>query len=339
MDQSDPIRVIGTDHHALRRPTRVSPKPPASPASARGALSGRPAGDEPSSSTSGLPDVRLERLRDGFHLVVAEQGGPLPPPSAGWPGPDGGALALLCPLGQGRDGTVLLTATDGPLPPAGDGGAVVVVIATALLRTILAADFQRLPPRVAALLPGTGPAPGGDGPARPHPRHILPRTVEMTLAAQAIRGCPHQGAIRNMFLKSKALEMLALAFGSLKAETGGRGAVPLPARDVRALTRAHDLLLSRLDDPPTLSELAAAAGMCETRLKTGFRALFGDTPGGVRNRARMALARDMLVGRRCRVSEAAVAVGYTNVSHFIDAFVREFGVRPGHLARLVGSWE
>lgn len=50
---------------------------------------------------------------------------------------------------------------------------------------------------------------------------------------------------------------------------------------------------------------------------------------------RMAAAREILVEQQCRVSEAAMAVGYTNVSHFIAAFVSEHGVRPGSLARLV----
>jgi len=261
------------------------------------------------------PPPRVERLRDGFHLVVTETSRTTALALSDE------ALLLICPLGQGRDAPVRLSTVRGPLPPAPDDGAVCVVIEIALFRGILGADFERLPARVAAAISG-GAA-------------TIPRTAELTLAAHAIRGCGHRGAIRNVFLKSKALEMIALTLGSLREDVDVRA--PVPARDVRALTRARDLLLERLDDPPRLSELAAVAGMCETRLKVGFKRLFGDTPAGFSRRARMEIAREMLVERRCRVSEAAANVGYTNISHFIDAFAREFGVRPGRLLRMAGG--
>lgn len=254
-----------------------------------------------------------ERLRDGFHIVVTEAA------EAVSIALSGEALALLCPLCQNGGVSVRLSRVRDSLPPPPHDGAVWVVIEIALLRGILGSDFDHLPRRVADAIAG------GD--------QVIPKTAELALAAHAIRRCDHQGAIRNVFLKSKALEMIALALGTLRENTGE----PVSARDARAVTRARDFLLDRLDDPPRLNELAAVAGMCETRLKLGFKRLFGDTPAGFSRRARMSAARAMLVERRCQVSEAAVAVGYTNVSHFIDAFSREFGVRPGALARLTGA--
>lgn len=261
------------------------------------------------------PAVRAERLREGFSVVIAEEGGMAAAVETG------GALALSCPLGPGRDALVRLVQTRGPLDPSPEGGGVSVVIDVGLLQHILNVDYERLPSRVAGL--------GAGGVA-------FPRTADLLLAAHAIRGCRHQGAIRNLFLKSKALEMLALAFGILRVERPANLGDTLSARNMRAVMRARDLLLERLDDPPRLGELASVAGMCETRLKASFKMLFGDTPASLARRARMAAAREMLVQQRCQVSEAASAVGYTNVSHFIDAFVREFGIRPGNLVKLAG---
>lgn len=257
--------------------------------------------------------LRGERLRQGFYVLVAEQEGSVRSPTRG------AALALLCPLGSVKNAVVRLSAIQGTLDPTPQGGAVMVVIDTGLLQQILNVDYQHLPSRVAKL----------------NSEAIeIPRTVELALAAHAIRGCRHQGAIRNLFLKSKALEMLALTFSALRADTSVRRTHLISAKDMHAVMRAHDLLFQRLDDPPSLDELAVVAGMCETRLKIAFKSLFGETPSNISRRARMAAARDMLVERRCRVSEAAAAVGYTNISHFITAFVREYGVRPGCLVRL-----
>jgi len=267
----------------------------------------------------------VEHLRDGFSVAVAETGGVVDV-AAVCP-----TLVLACPMGRdGASGPPLTASLSvirrerfGAHP---GGGAVYIVIDLSLLHTILADDYAALPDSLTHAI-------GSDGvTSRPLE---LQRTAELTLAAHAVRRCPHAGAIRSIFLKSKALEMLAMAFGDLKAHDSGCEGVGLPPRDIERMVRIRDTLLQRLEVPPRLEELAAEAGMCETRLKQGFKRLFGDTPAALSKRARMAKARELLVRRHCRVGEAAMAVGYTNVSHFIDAFVREYGVRPGHLARLV----
>lgn len=255
---------------------------------------------------------RTERLRPGFYIVVAQTAVTAISPLRT------AALALLCPLGPDRNALVSLSILHTEPCPIPSGGAVLIVIDTALLKRILNADYELLPAHIAEI--------GSEALA-------LARTAELTLAAHAIRGCRHQGAIRNLFLKSKALEMLALAFGALRV--GRHPAETLSQRDQRAVLRVRDLLLQRLETPPRLDELAAISGMCETRLKTAFKTFFGQTPANFSRSARMTAARDMLVGGRCRVSEAAMAVGYSNISHFTDAFVKEYGVRPGRLARLV----
>jgi len=210
------------------------------------------------------------------------------------------------------------------LPAMPDGGAVVLAMDVALLRHILGADFDSLP--LAARAVATG-APDGARKVR------VVRSAEQMLAACAIRDCAQCGAVRNVYLKSKALELLALSFGALKWQERPNPADLMPPREVARMIQARDILLARYEEPPGLAELAALVGVCETRLKMGFRHIFGDTPFGLLRRHRMAVARDLLMVGDVRVSEAASAVGYTNVSHFIDAFTRCYGVRPGALMR------
>lgn len=257
---------------------------------------------------------RAERLRAGFYIVVAEAAETATSPLRS------AALSLLCPLGPDQNALVSLSIlhTEPCRIPA--GGAVLIVIDPALLKRILNADYEQLPAHIAKI--GTEAV-------------TLARTAELTLAAHAIRGCRHQGPIRNLFLKSRALEMLALAFGTLSADR--KSAETLSERDQRAVLRVRDLLLQRLETPPRLDELASLSGMCETRLKTAFKSFFGQTPAQFSRSARMAAARDMLVGGRYRVSEAAMAIGYSNISHFTDAFVKEYGVRPGQLSHLTST--
>lgn len=269
------------------------------------------------------PSARVERLREGFWLGIAS-GAPLRLEAR-----DTRAVVLACPLGGGKSPlrdhggrhVRLSSAGAGPLAIPADDGAVVLAMDVLLLRHILGADFDSLPRAALAVATGAG------GEVR------VIRSAEQILAACALRDCTHEGAVRNVYLKSRALELLALSFGALKRQERPSLADVMPPREAERMVRAREILLARVEDPPGLAELATLVGVCETRLKIGFKNIFGDTPFGFLRRYRMTLARELLVEGDVGVTEAASRVGYTNVSHFIDAFVRHHGVRPGELVR------
>jgi AraC-like DNA-binding protein len=274
-------------------------------------------------SAAELEISRIERLREGFWLGVTA-GTPLRLDAA-----DTRAVLVACPLGggrdplrdSGRDRVFLSSAGTGPLAIPVDGSAVVLAMDVQLLRLILGADFDSLPHAALAVATGAG------GEVR------VIRSAEQILAACALRDCTHEGAVRNVYLKSRALELLALSFGALKRQERPSASDVMPSREAERMVRAREILLARVEDPPSLGELATLVGVCETRLKIGFKSTFGDTPFGFLRRYRMTLARELLLSGDVGVTEAASRVGYTNVSHFIDAFVRHHGVRPGELVR------
>lgn len=203
------------------------------------------------------------------------------------------------------------------------GGQVLVVMELGLLRTILGKDLPTLPETLQRLL---------REPAEQILR--LPSSPEQLITARAIRDCPFSGAVRNIYLKSKALELVASLFSRFHAlESGRRGSVP-PSADTAPFLRARDILGANLESPPKLRELAARVGMSETRLKRGFKLLFGAAPYEWLHENRLVTARELLLQPGASVSQTAYRVGYVNVSHFIAAFVRRFGTRPGELLRL-----
>jgi AraC-like DNA-binding protein len=103
------------------------------------------------------------------------------------------------------------------------------------------------------------------------------------------------------------------------------------------LTRAYVCLTENLSDPPRLPQVARIAGISETKLKRLFKKQYGLTPRGLVRAQRMAAAHEMMRLRGHSVSEAAYAVGYCNVSHFIDAFARHYGFKPGRLRARSGE--
>ena len=206
--------------------------------------------------------------------------------------------------------------------PAGAGPHLVLCMTVARLHGILGADAQTLPAGAQALLER------GEGEAV---RTLL--SPEQLLAGRALLDCPYEGAVRNMFFKSKVLELLAHFFGQLQGlEKRGNAKVLLP-RESAAIAKARDLLVADLESPPSLQELARSTGTNETKLKRGFKALYGLAPYAYLRAQRMIAAREMLVRQGLSVSEAAMNVGYSNVSHFIETFTRHHGLRPGELLR------
>lgn len=101
---------------------------------------------------------------------------------------------------------------------------------------------------------------------------------------------------------------------------------PLSSRVCRQLNDARTLLLQDLSAPPTIAELARTVGMNQCKLKSGFKQLFSTSIYACFQQQRMNRARELL--RVHNVTETAVILGYTNLSHFSAAYCRQFGCPP-----------
>lgn len=139
--------------------------------------------------------------------------------------------------------------------------------------------------------------------------------------------CPLQGTARRVYLAGKALELAATVMAGLEQRGG---ASTLRAHDVRRLRAAQDILRQRLDDPPSLPELARLAGTNVNKLTTGFRQLFGCSVYEFVRAQRLDLAYRLIAAGHGSVAQAAQACGYTD-SHFTKVFRQRFGVAPSAL--------
>lgn len=154
-------------------------------------------------------------------------------------------------------------------------------------------------------------------------------TAAMQIALQQILHCPYQGLTRRIYLQGKVFELLALLLEPLLAEQTQRQPRKLKPEDIERIHHAKDILLNRLEHPPSLVELAREAGINDYKLKIGFHQVFGTTVFGYLNEYRMERSRQLLQEGNLTVTGVARAVGYANRSHFAAAFKRKFGVNPG----------
>ena len=151
-------------------------------------------------------------------------------------------------------------------------------------------------------------------------------TFQIQQVISEIIHCTFSDELRELFLLSKSIELLVL-----QAELYGRQAEESSiklARDRQRLIEAKELLAGRIEDPPTIVELAKLVGINEYKLKKGFKELFGTTIFGYIHQSRMSLAKKLLLGTDKSAKEIAYETGYSSPQHFSTAFKKEFGFSP-----------
>ncbi|WP_321493651.1 AraC family transcriptional regulator [uncultured Desulfobacter sp.] len=157
--------------------------------------------------------------------------------------------------------------------------------------------------------------------------HIM--TAQMKTAVYQILNNPHKGRVGNIYLESKALELIALRLEQVFRTDGfpGRNSTIDPEETER-IYRARDLLVENRQFPPSLRELAGQAGMSHTQLNKGFKAMFGCTVFEYLRKERLAYARMLMEENPADLTWIAYESGFCSSSHFAASFLKAYGIRP-----------
>jgi AraC-like DNA-binding protein len=133
-----------------------------------------------------------------------------------------------------------------------------------------------------------------------------------------------------MYLESKAIELISYQLAPLlSTETQCKTPLVLRPDDIERISEARDILVRNMENPPFLPELAKQVGINVTKLKRGFRQVFGTSVFGYLRSYRIEKARQLLANGKMSVTEVVFAIGYSSPSHFTRAFAKHFGLNPG----------
>ena len=136
--------------------------------------------------------------------------------------------------------------------------------------------------------------------------------------------CPYRGMIKNIYIEAKVMELITLFFQEEERHSEHK----LETEEIKKLKRAQDIILSCLDEPYSIKELAKKVGLNDFQLKKGFKQLYGTTVFGLIRSQKMEKAAWLMKMEGHNVSETASAVGYSNFSNFTVAFRKHFGCNP-----------
>ena len=93
-------------------------------------------------------------------------------------------------------------------------------------------------------------------------------------------------------------------------------------------------LIEQAETPPTLAELAEAAGLSTFHFHRQFKALFHQTPMQFLHERRLAAARTLLIRTDEPVTNICFLVGLESLGSFCSSFRKRFGHSPSQYRRL-----
>ncbi|MCW3836187.1 helix-turn-helix transcriptional regulator [Sphingomonas canadensis] len=153
----------------------------------------------------------------------------------------------------------------------------------------------------------------------------------VTIAGKLIHnGFP--GVRRIAYAEGLVSALLCHCAEAIEQQPADDDADMLTAKEIGLLERARELVLS--DSRWTISSLAKHLGTNTTKLKTGFKLLYGSTLFETAHRRRMQQAIELLVLEKQSVGEVAWLAGYRYQASFTSAFRRYFGITPSSARKL-----
>jgi len=144
----------------------------------------------------------------------------------------------------------------------------------------------------------------------------------------SLRDAPVLALAQSVWYQAKALEVAAEFFfvAPGEQELFCQRQQRISAERVEKVVA---VLREKLSEPPTLEELGRTVGCSTFHLSRTFSTATGMTIPQYTRQLRLERAAELLKSGRYNVTEAALEVGYSSLSHFSQAFHEAFGCCPG----------
>ncbi|PZQ49179.1 MAG: AraC family transcriptional regulator [Phenylobacterium zucineum] len=142
---------------------------------------------------------------------------------------------------------------------------------------------------------------------------------------------PVTGAVRGLldYLAGEAPGVIEVGVASLWTPLLLRGLSAAPVNIDPRLARAAALIEARYDQPLTVRDLAAEAGMSQSRFFARFADAYGTTPHGALSDTRLRAAQRLLSDTRLSIAEIAARTGHGDQSGLTRRMKAALGVTPG----------
>lgn len=135
-------------------------------------------------------------------------------------------------------------------------------------------------------------------------------------------------SVKSLYIKGKVYELLSLYFNRSEEFDIEQCPFLVDEENIKRIRQAKEIMISRMAEPPTLTELSEEIRLPIKKLKEGFKQIYGDSVFSFLFDYKMDYARKMLETNKYNVNEVGLKIGYSTASHFITAFKKKYGTTP-----------
>lgn len=160
-----------------------------------------------------------------------------------------------------------------------------------------------------------------------HCRNV-PLSYLASMAAHQMIKPPYGDGFLKPFMSAKAMELVCHIMFNLSKQVAHEEKGFFSRDEHKRLQQAMRLIRTTLDQPLNVSDIADQTGFTAHRLQLGFRMVYGDTVGRIRDKIRMELALDLIRDSAMSMIEIALETGYEHPASFTRAFKAAYGISP-----------
>ncbi|MDR0686641.1 MAG: AraC family transcriptional regulator [Dysgonamonadaceae bacterium] len=140
-----------------------------------------------------------------------------------------------------------------------------------------------------------------------------------------IINCDYPNRIKKLFIENKFREILTRIIANETSVAESR-TIDFETEQIK---RIPQILMNRIDTPPSIAELARELMMNTTTMKKRFKNIFSLPIYAYHRNVCLELAAAMLLDTKKSVFEIATDVGYSCSANFFYAFKKRYGISPG----------
>lgn len=146
----------------------------------------------------------------------------------------------------------------------------------------------------------------------------------VNLLANQIYNCPYTGNLRELYIQSKASELVFLELTSLN-EAKKTYNVKFSEYDKNALKKAKEILENE-NIPPNINELSRMVRLNDFKLKYGIKKFYNQTAYQISLSYRLNLAKALIEQDELNINQIAHKIGYKHPANFTTEFYKFFGI-------------
>lgn len=154
----------------------------------------------------------------------------------------------------------------------------------------------------------------------------LPRALRESIVQ------PNENASEILIKEGRCLELFGIAFQEVIPQSN-----QIENRDSAIFRKVQNMLLDRMDNPPSLAKLSNECGTNHVKLNQIFTRMTGKTVFSYYRHARLHKAASELQNTSHTITEIALSHGFSSSSHFATAFAQMYGSTPGQFRALKKS--